>query len=106
MFFKLNRHHFWYLQLLPSTNFGSVFPLPESSQQKKSVLQKQNSNFKQKADPLRVLLIQKTAKAHLGKNKTDSQIGKILDILHTLSATVEKKNQKIFELKKLVKESL
>lgn len=106
MFFKLNHHYFWYSQLLSSTNFGSVFSLPESSQQKKLVLQKQNSNFKQKADPVGVLPIQKTAKAHLGKNKTDLQIGEILDILHTLSATVEKNNQKIFELKKLVKESL
>lgn len=34
------------------------------------------------------------------------QIGEILDILHTLSATVEKQNQEIAELKELVRKSI
>lgn len=89
-----------------STNPGPDFPLPESSQQKESVLQKQTSNLKRRADPLGGSPIRKTARAHLGRNETDLQIGEILDMLYTLSATVEKQNQEIFELKELVKESL
>lgn len=89
-----------------STNPGLVFPLPESSQQKESVLQKQNSNLKRRADPLGGSPIRKTAWAHSGRNETDLQIGEILDMLCTLSATVEKQNQEISELKELVKQSL
>lgn len=57
-------------------------------------------------DPLSGSPIQKTARAHLGRNEIDLQIREILNMLYTLSATVEKQNQEIFELKELVKESL
>lgn len=89
-----------------STNPGPDFPVLERSQPKKSVLPKQNINLKRRADPLGGSPIRKTARGHPGGQETGLQMGEILDILYTLSATVEKQNQEICELKELVKNSL
>ena len=57
-------------------------------------------------EPLKGFLIQKTAKSNPKRQETDLQIVEILNILYTLSATVEKQNQEICKLKKLVKNLL
>lgn len=71
-----------------------------------SVLQRQNPNLKRRADPLGGSPIRKTARALSGKTEVNVQMGEILDILYTLSTTVEKQNQEIAELKELVKKSI
>lgn len=90
----------------PSSNPSPDFLLLESSQQNKSVLQKQNPNLKRRAGPLGGSPIRKTARPDLGRKEADLQIGEIPDMLYTLSAAVEKQKQEISEMKELVKESL
>lgn len=88
-----------------SSNVVPSFPIFMPSDQNEPVLQRQNQNLKRRADP-GASPIRKTARALSGKAEVDIQMGEILDILHTLSATVEKQNQEIAELKELVRKSI
>ncbi len=83
-----------------SSNPIPSFPIFMPSDPNESILQRQNPSLKRRADLFGGSPVRKTARALSGKTEI------ILNILYTLSATVEKQNREIAELKELVKKSI